>query len=331
MFLTESKDYFRGTGRSRSKISGDLQTGMEIIVESVSAWHNLRESMMRLEHTAIMTENKKLLEQGSKGFFQKAVEFFKNLWNKFRNWLTRMIQNLTDRFRSIESFVKKYEKELLAITADQIQDVKFQGHNYQDQHVNRFMGAPLVGANHLNRLKDAESVQDAQNIVLTEILGFRGNVDGDFSSKVKEILRGGSNNQEQIDLTVDMIRKFVQNLKGSKRALGILKANGNVIKAATDRGIAEAQRAIGADDVEMARYKQEVEGWQVASRVLQTVNIAQADLITEYQAVAMRALRAALVASRKGGSGQASESGPVRSRRRSASRRRSRNVLDRFM
>lgn len=80
MFLTESANNDRIH-------NSDVTYSMELVQEATDTWNELCDSMIALEHTAIVSENANLLQEGKKEFKEKATTLIKRVVQKFLEWI----------------------------------------------------------------------------------------------------------------------------------------------------------------------------------------------------------------------------------------------------
>lgn len=79
MFLTESTN-----GRIHN---ADVTYSMELVQEATDAWTDLCDRMVALEHTAIVSEDAALLQEGKEEFKAKAKQVIERAVQKFMEWI----------------------------------------------------------------------------------------------------------------------------------------------------------------------------------------------------------------------------------------------------
>lgn len=94
MFLVENEN-LKQNAINESMYTGDAYEGLQIVLESEQAWNELTMKMIRLEHTAIITEDSALLEAGKENFGQKVVEFFKRVYQKIQDFVNSAIASIS--------------------------------------------------------------------------------------------------------------------------------------------------------------------------------------------------------------------------------------------
>lgn len=111
-----------------------LEGALLAVSECDETWFNLREKMMKLEHTAIVTEDAMLLEEGKKSFldnvknmFQALKQKVEELFKKFMDWISRFVgtdKQLVERLKKANgaqsATVKGYSFKGLAAFGDKI-------------------------------------------------------------------------------------------------------------------------------------------------------------------------------------------------------------------
>ena len=83
MFLTENYGY-------DEVMTADPAYSMELVQEATEEWNDLCMKMIKLEHSAIVSEDGGLLQEGMEDFKKKASEVAKRVYNKFMEYLERV-------------------------------------------------------------------------------------------------------------------------------------------------------------------------------------------------------------------------------------------------
>lgn len=120
MFLTENYMYEAGDGAEvktddfkeleesgmGSVITADLSTFTEAMYFAEKAWSNLSMKMVRLEHTAIVNNDSSLMSEGLRDMADRAAEWFKEMWEKIKAFVDRVIKRVEDMFdnRNLKRF-----------------------------------------------------------------------------------------------------------------------------------------------------------------------------------------------------------------------------------
>lgn len=84
-------------------ITADPATFMEAMYFAEKAWNNLSMKMVRLEHTSIVNNDSRLMQEGVRDFGKKVVQWFKDMWAKIKAFVDRVvtrIHNMIDDSRA---------------------------------------------------------------------------------------------------------------------------------------------------------------------------------------------------------------------------------------
>jgi len=121
MFFNESMSFSsENTPVTNTGLTGDAAGVYCALAEGNELWFNLREKMMKLEHTSIMKEKdgliseaEALLESGVQDFFTKIANWFKWLWERIKEIFSKFVTTITSLVMTDQAFLKKYEKVIL--------------------------------------------------------------------------------------------------------------------------------------------------------------------------------------------------------------------------
>lgn len=107
MFLNESS--FRGIKSTpANRADGDIATGINIMLEAEQNWNEMTMQMIRLEHTAIVNNNRRLLSEGGKEYLNKVKQWFKDLYAKIKNFIAQAIANILEFIANLEKVKKSF-------------------------------------------------------------------------------------------------------------------------------------------------------------------------------------------------------------------------------
>lgn len=110
MFFNESREMHSSAVQATNNgYTPDMDGMRRIISESTEEWYNLREKMMRCEHTSIIKEDTLLLEAGVKGFFAGIAKWFKDMLARVKEYFNKFLAWLDGKIKSDVEFVRKYE------------------------------------------------------------------------------------------------------------------------------------------------------------------------------------------------------------------------------
>ena len=117
MFINESTCGYNFS-RTNKQVPANAESAFAINYEITEEYHNLVESMMMAEHTAIINEDANLLCEAENAFFKKI----QGLWKKLVEWVQKMWNNLKAWFisktKSAQEFLKKYESQIRSAIAE---------------------------------------------------------------------------------------------------------------------------------------------------------------------------------------------------------------------
>lgn len=235
MFFNESHNYNKiDVQPTNLGITGDAAGAYRIIAESAEEWYTLREKMMRLEHTAIVTEDAMLLEAGVNDFIGKIVAFFKKVWAKIKELWQKFMVFFNQYTMNAKKFITKYEK---VIRNKSYSGFKFKGYTFKGLNdgeaatagikkvVNEAMGisngivtaierASKKGESEEKEFKVDDNYEDSQKKVICPSADPEN-----FGKEYADFLRGSDEAEEIEGVKVDNI---ISNLKNGQKEIDAL-------------------------------------------------------------------------------------------------------------
>jgi len=309
MFLNES---VKTTARKRRRVPRVQATEaamMNIIMESQEEFHNLITSMIRLEHTSIISENKKLMEAGVKNFFKKIWEALKKAWETVKGWFKAAFQWIANLFQTVEGFLKKHRKTLANLN---LKDYKAKV--YGPVSVKRIESVTFGTYEMVNSYAKTTkngvepTTEDFQKHYLEVMKDIKADPKETFSETVKRYCRGGATEPKEQEINQGMINKYVAYLETSKSYTKSLKTQQKHIDSVYKLALAYAQQGITAKDYEDVEKRKEIRigalAGQRASKVAQSVVSAAHSAHSSNIAEALRVCRGALANHAKNNSGK---------------------------
>ena len=169
-----------------------LEGAFILHAECDEMWYNLREKMMKLEHTAIVTENADLLLEGKSSFvenvkklLQRMKQAVEELFRKFMEWVSRLFNNdkkLVERLK---------EKGVL-------QQATIKGFAYTNLVAfgDRLMNARDMVTRATQKMKDFKGQKPITEVA--KMLGISGSItsDSELVSAIKEHIQGAKERSE---------------------------------------------------------------------------------------------------------------------------------------
>jgi hypothetical protein len=187
-------------------ITPDLAGGYRIISETTEQWFNLREKMMRLEHSAIVNEDQNLLSEGVSEFFNKIVNIFKSIVAKLGELWKGFVAVINKAIMSDKDFIKRYGEE---IRKRNTAGFKYQGYPWTG--LDKFSISPIFTAAEVTsatadvknatpesvaKFKEFTSSDEKWNELRGYIVGGKVTA-SDFVSELGKKLRGADEKSEQ--------------------------------------------------------------------------------------------------------------------------------------
>lgn len=284
MFLNES---VKTTARKRRRVPRVQATEaamMNIIMESQEEFHNLITSMIRLEHTSIISENRKLMEAGVKNFFKKIWEALKKAWETVKGWFKAAFKWITELFQTVEGFLKKYRKTLANLNLKDYK-AKVYGPVNAKRLEDVAAGAGGMANTYTKAIKNDEepTAEDFQKFYLDHVLkGFKVDQNETFSEAVKRYCRGGAAEAKEQEIDQAMINKYVAYLEVSKSYTKFLKTHQKYIDGIYKLAIAYAQKGVTAKEMEDEDKRRELRIGAIAGQ--RAANVAQSAVSAAHSA-----------------------------------------------
>lgn len=211
-------------------------------------WYNLREKMMKLEHTAIMTEDADLLLEGKSSFvenvkklFQKMKQAIEEMFRKFMEWVSRLFTN---------------DKKLVERLKEKgLQSVKINGFKYTglNDFSTRLMNARQMLDAALTNMAEYNGKKPVT--VVAKMLGVSGTVtsDSELVAAVKEKIQGS---KERADIEVTR-KDAAAILKTAKDDIARAEKVKKSLQAALDSAI-KAMQSTGQANIHADEFEKHV-------------------------------------------------------------------------
>lgn len=191
-----------------------------------------------------------VMEGAAKDMYDKLVQMLKNLWAKIKGYFKSMVRFFEGLTKSGKDFVKKYEKDLLALDLTGYTPLMYdwnEGRLTADANVDNF---PLIVEGvvdqYVNVGGSLEKVQAAAKVLgekKEEILGkIRGKFVGeasldasDYNEAIFKYFRKGATGADDKKETAVKIHEIIAILKEDKTVTKLKKAEANVDKVFSDK------------------------------------------------------------------------------------------------
>jgi len=311
MFLNESVTTTARKRRRVPRVQATEAAMMNIIMESQEEFHNLITSMIRLEHTSIISENKKLMEAGVKDFFKKIWEALKKAWETVKGWFKAVYQWIANLFQTVEGFLKKHRNTLANLTLKDYKATVY-GPTIAKRLSAVTIGAKKMANSYTKAVKAGEepTTETFQQHYLENMKGIVKAGSGEpFSETIKRYCRGGAAEAKEQEIDQAMVNKYVAYLEESKSYTNYLKEHQKYIDGIYKMAVAFAQKGVSAKDSDSDEKKKELRigaiAGQRAANVAQSVVSAAHSAHSSNIAEALRVCRGALANHAKNNKGKA--------------------------
>lgn len=295
-----------------------IETAARIVYENTYNWNTIVEAseieeLHVLESTGVAAIN----EATVGGFFEKAKEFFRNIWKKIQELFKKAIMQFKSFSKSDKEFISKYKADInRARNTKNFGDVEFAGYNYVflGKDATKEYGKGLAaGITEFSNVGEAaskifnvaitditkEKLAEMDTDKVTEILdayraGFcQGETSvtaGEFKKTVLEKLQGDSTTESKP--LGDWVTNAIAFLEGSSKIESglneILKLNKKAIDASI-KVVETAQKAYGK---ELKEADKEAQGlsYQYCQKIVSVLQ-AERSIEVAYNGIALQALK----------------------------------------
>lgn len=213
-----------------------LEGALIITNECDEMWYNLREKMMKLEHTAIVNEDAYLLQEGKASFmdnvkkiFEKMKKAVEELFRRFMDWVMRFVA--TD---------KKLVERLSSARGGK--SVKIKGYKYDGLQA---VGEVLLGSTTLADKITAKTDEEVSAESIYSALATELKVEGKVTSssefiKALNIKIQGAESKFEFDIDRDVV---INVLKTAKDEIAKAKRAKSAVQAMLNNGVKGAAHA----------------------------------------------------------------------------------------
>jgi len=189
------------------------QSCLEYFILLEEKYFNINKNHLQSAHIGIKDNNIEILQEGFGDFINSVISFFKNLLDKFKEFMKRIFMVIYAYLGDFEKFLDKYKEELRGL------DPKFsiKGFKYTfksnipnleiiDNIINSY-NSELNDIDNMTRdkiIEQREKFMSTTNLnkIRANIIGVTGEVSSeDYLKDVKKIFR--DNNDEKIDIDVN--------------------------------------------------------------------------------------------------------------------------------
>ncbi len=322
MFLSEST---YNSFYNESITVEPTEAGMlNILREEQAELFNITVAMVKLEHTAIITENQALLEGGVADFFARIWEMIKRAFVSIVRWFQNLFQKIKEWWYNIDKFLKNNKAALLKFSGSfsesiygpmSLKGVKgfydfYQAIAVKEPDAKSMIAAAKAGGEISevvqkvgSKIKNFDPKQDIEKQVRSMLSDMvkNANESDSWGNLLKRLLFNG--NAEPVSQNVDgaMIAEYVKNLEYAKefgdtlkKIEGDVKGVFNVLEAAAKEGKSMAERH-DADAQVIKSYKDAI-GFLNKARMyslaaIAGVSSARATNISEAMRICKKALK----------------------------------------
>lgn len=219
-----------GTGRTlpMNVFNGDFL--MESLQEMMTFFESARSDVTLSAYLSDLDEYDDIMLEGVSDLAKSAVNFFKKLLKKIKEFMKQFYAYMYSVFGSFDKFLVKYGSEL------EKKNVDFHviGHTYNTNVTFPHLGEvdavvasynKTVGSINKATLEEIEKLMNTEtsdtnaNRVRGAIIGVGGIERGDFTTEVRKILRNGEENTGEIHITSTELRKYIANYNDIKSRL----------------------------------------------------------------------------------------------------------------
>lgn len=262
---------------------------LNVVMESQSELHNLTVSMIRLEHTAVVSENADLLSEGVSAYWDKFIALLKKAWAAVTSFFSGLFEKIKVMFMSVDKFLATYKGELSSANPSDLK-MKCFGKTAWAQAP----GLIQKASEQAGKLAGmAESGKDAKEMK-KEI------ADGEnFGEAFKTQLRGGVSEKTEQAIGSSEVQAALALIENCKKNGNIIKTYKTQIDFVYKKALATAQSGKGAGEGDQEAFDKKARGLKAAGDILNVCVGAMVSVNNELVSDAMAVCKAALSHSRK--------------------------------
>ena len=275
-----------------------IEGAMNIVAESEYNWQKLMEAT-GIDELQYFVENgtEMVYEASGTGFFAKAKDFFKKVWEKVKGLFRKFFGMFDAMIKDDAAFLSKYKTKLTRVEIPS--DFKIKGYNFtidkKAEMVNTTDSAISTIVTTITTEKDGKldeyDSDDINEQIRGIVLGDKGKyTDKEFSTALFENLRNGESDKEDIEnITVGQI---VSALGSTKQLRKEAEKNFKDIKKTIESSIKECEQAEkkalnGTDDTDtkslnISKDHRKIEVYRMLLNADQVANGATLTAIKQY-------------------------------------------------
>jgi hypothetical protein len=280
----------------------------EIVMESQQELHNLQMSMIRLEHTAVISEDTALLEAGVKEYFTKAIEWLKKAWTSIKSWFVALFKKIQVMFSSTKTLVDKYGSKLGSLKLDGLKLSAYEKFESVDGDAFLKAAAEINGESKkvTAKMGDKQISQDAFRVIFMKHFSVAGSKAKGISGALEASILG---TQKEVTVDQKRVNAYTNTIKVGSAVIGRLQSFQKLVDATYNHGIAAANKGLSASDDEQDLYRKQCTADQNAASVMGQIVSGYTAVYTKHFNEAVRVIKAALAHDAKGS--KAPEAAPV--------------------
>jgi hypothetical protein len=232
-----------------------------VVMESQMEMANLQVSMIRLEHTAVITEDVQLLEAGAAQYFQTAIKVIKELAAKVAAWFKGILQRIGEWISNVQGFLSKYKDRVLSANPENLELVVYGPKALPN--FEKAMGAisKFAAIHDLNDKSEGDNVK-------SELAGSAGS---DFSTSYRSALRNGHNEKSKTKIDRSAVADYVKFLQEGVKFRELADAVKSKLSAGFEVTLGFAEKGAHASDESRAEFESKV---RAAKKQLDACNLA---------------------------------------------------------
>jgi hypothetical protein len=204
------------------------QTMLENFIILEDAFFDITKEHMMATHLSLKEDSIEILQEGFKDFGHAAVEFFKNMIKKFKEFMSNVFMVIRSYFGNFETFIHKYEDKLKTLKPD----FSIYGYTYsftdsvpQLDKIHQLINSYNVEVEEVKKMKkedlikerDVYTSSDQMSEIRAYVLGSSSRIDKEyFLETAKQTYRSGSDKEELIKIDNNALQHILDNYKELK-------------------------------------------------------------------------------------------------------------------
>lgn len=204
------------------------QTMLEHFIVMEDAFMSISKDHLMVTHLSMKEDSVEILQEGFKDFTHSAVEFFKKMIKKFKEFMDKVFMVIRGYIGNFDKFVDKYKDKLKEMNPD----FKISGYEYtfntaipRTDKLENIINSYNSELSEIMKMKKEDLVKERETFTSTgELENIRGYVSGtgraiaseDYLAELKKSYRNGQESDDTIHVDKQYLAQTLDNYKDLK-------------------------------------------------------------------------------------------------------------------